>query len=496
MPSNPIPHSYWIIPGRLLAGEYPRNFDEPSSLEKLQALTDAGITFFIDLTTPADGLTSYRTLLQHINASAEYHSFPIPDVSVPQSSETTVQVLDLVDQAVATGRGVYLHCWGGIGRTGTMVGCWLARHGLSGTMALEKLASLWRHCPKSRFRQSPETEEQRRYIMNWRESEQTQVETTLSRARGCILGQLAGDSLGSLVEFQSPAQIRQAYPHGVRQLADGGTWNTLAGQPTDDSELALMLARSLVEQGRYDRYRVKAAYRAWYDSVPFDCGGTIASALRGMPNEDSQANGALMRVSPLGIFGAVHDLWDVAKWAMQDAGLTHPHPVCRQANALFTMAVAQAIRTGCSARSLYAGMLVWAEELDAESSLRGALLQAALTLPRDFVKHQGWVLIALQNAVWQMLHAPNLEEGVVDSVMHGGDTDTNAAICGALLGAIHGEAAIPAQWKEKVLHCRPEKGKPGVHRPRPPMFWSVDALDLAARLVSDADPDDYPPDRR
>jgi ADP-ribosylglycohydrolase len=307
-----------------------------------------------------------------------------------------------------------------------------------------------------------------------------------------MLGQLAGDSLGSLVEFQTADQIWRAYPKGVRELVDGGTWNTLAGQPTDDSELALMLARSLVEHGRYDRYKVKAAYRAWYDSGPFDCGGTIASALRDMPNEDSQANGALMRCSPLGIFGAGHDLWDVAKWATQDAGLTHPHPVCRQANALFTMAVAQAIRTGCSARSLYAGMLVWAEELNVEPSLRGALLQAALAPPQNYIRHQGWVLIAFQNAIWQMLHAPNLEEGVVDSVMHGGDTDTNAAICGALLGAIHGESAIPAQWKEKVLNCRPERGKPAINRPRPEVFWPVDALDLAARLVSDADPDDNP----
>ena len=52
----------------------------------------------------------------------------------------------------------------------------------------------------------------------------------LSRAEGCLLGQLAGDSLGSLVEFRSPSDIRHRYPDGVRELADGGTWNTIAGQ--------------------------------------------------------------------------------------------------------------------------------------------------------------------------------------------------------------------------------------------------------------------------
>lgn len=72
---------------------------------------------------------------------------------------------------------------------------------------------------------------------------------SLSRAQGCLLGQVAGDALGSLVEFQSPEEIRRTYPSGVRDLMDGGTWNTLAGQPTDDSEMALMLARSLVKEG-------------------------------------------------------------------------------------------------------------------------------------------------------------------------------------------------------------------------------------------------------
>ena len=65
----------------------------------------------------------------------------------------------------------------------------------------------------------------------------------LERAQGCLLGQLAGDALGSLVECRTPEQIRREYPNGVRKLADGGTWNTIAGQPTDDSEMALLLAR-------------------------------------------------------------------------------------------------------------------------------------------------------------------------------------------------------------------------------------------------------------
>lgn len=91
-------------------------------------------------------------------------------------------------------------------------------------------------------------------------------------------------------------------------LADGGTWDTIAGQPTDDSEMALLLARMLADQGGYDSEEARKRYVFWLDSGPFDCGMTVSSGLRGRPNPESQANGAMMRISPLGIFGANHDL--------------------------------------------------------------------------------------------------------------------------------------------------------------------------------------------
>jgi hypothetical protein len=95
----------------------------------------------------------------------------------------------------------------------------------------------------------------------------------------------------------------------------------------------------------------------------------------------------------------------------------------------------------------------------------------------------GWVLIALQNAFWQLLHAESLEEGIVSTVMSGGDTDTNAAIAGALLGAVWGRDAVPLQWLGRILSCRPISGIAGITLPRPEAFWPVDALWLAERLV-------------
>ena len=308
----------------------------------------------------------------------------------------------------------------------------------------------------------------------------------LSRAQGCLLGQLIGDSLGSLVEFQTPERIRRSYPDGVRDMADGGTFDTIAGQPTDDSEMALLLARSLVSQGKFDQEDVRKAYLFWLDSRPFDVGNAVQSGLTGWHIRDSQANGAMMRISPLGIFGVNYTLEQVAEWARQDAAITHIHRVCQEANALFAMAIAHAVRTGCDSADLYGEIVGWAEYMDVDARLKEKIAAAADSPPDEFIHQQGWVLIAFPNALWQLLNAESVEEGIVDTVMRGGDTDTNAAICGALLGAVHGRESIPDRWVETIQGCRPQAGTPGVYKPRPECFWPADALELADQLITQA----------
>ena len=306
---------------------------------------------------------------------------------------------------------------------------------------------------------------------------------TLPRAQGCLLGQLAGDSLGSLVEFRSPESIQREYPAGIQNFADGGTWDTIAGQPTDDSEMALALARVLAQHKRYDPALVLDAYIGWLKSGPFDCGSSISSGLRGERDWNNQANGAMMRISPLGIFGANYESEQVSEWASGDAALTHPHPVCRQANSLYASAIACAVRSGCGPEDLYERILIWAERIPAESTLMSAIEGAVTAPPAEYMHQQGWVVTAFRNALWQLLHTDDLEEAVVDTIRRGGDTDTNAAICGALLGAVYGREAVPKRWVDRLLSCRPKEGDPNVRRPRPECYWPVDALELAERLI-------------
>ncbi|MBI5513224.1 MAG: ADP-ribosylglycohydrolase family protein [Deltaproteobacteria bacterium] len=305
----------------------------------------------------------------------------------------------------------------------------------------------------------------------------------LSRAQGCLLGQLAGDALGSRVEFQSERAIAREHPGGVRDLLDGGTWDTLAGQPTDDSELALTLARCIARDGAFVPERVAEGYRAWLASGPFDAGTTTRAGLRGDPLQDSQSNGSLMRASPLGVFGHALEPDHLARLAREDSALSHPNAVCQDACAAFTTAIAFALRTGAPAREVYGFARGEARRMNLAPSVQEALERAEAGAPEDFQRRQGWVLVALQNAFHALASGPSLEDALVATVGRGGDTDTNGAIAGALLGAVHGREAVPRRWQRAVLSCRPTVVTGNVHHPRPVTFWPVDALVLAERLL-------------
>lgn len=302
------------------------------------------------------------------------------------------------------------------------------------------------------------------------------------RAQGCLMGQLAGDSLGALVEFKSEEEIKKMYPSGPpRLLADGGTWGIMAGQPTDDSEMALMLARSLIKKRTYDSKHVKERYIYWMETPPFDIGNTTKAGLKGEPRLSSASNGSLMRISPLGIFGAGFPLSTVKKWAMEDAAITHPNKICVDATALLAMAIATEIVEGLSKEDLYKKMLLWSKSMD--PAVYEAVKQAETTPPEGYMERMGAATLALQNAIWQMLHAKNLEEGVVDTVRRGGDTDTNAAITGALMGVVYGIDAIPYQWQQSIINCKPSKSEKRTKHPRHEVFWPNDAMELSIKLV-------------
>ena len=171
--NRPILESYWVVPGRLLAGEYPAQFDEEVTRKRLDALIEAGFDLFIDLTISdeADEALPYReTLLETAKThkvKVTHLRFPIGDFGLP-SPEKMNSILDAIDEGLQAGRKIYLHCLGGIGRTGTTVGCYLVRQGKSGADALDQLSAWWKSVPKSRYHpRSPETAKQANFILTW-----------------------------------------------------------------------------------------------------------------------------------------------------------------------------------------------------------------------------------------------------------------------------------------------------------------------------------------
>jgi hypothetical protein len=163
---------YWVLPGRFLAGEYPAHDTIPGASQRLEALLEAGIDSFIDL-TEADELGAYLPLLEKIAMQRavhiDYMRFPIADLGLPEHAQM-LATLDYVDAALAAGRRIYLHCWGGIGRTGVTVGCYLVRHGMTGRQALDQIADWWQDITGRRsIPRSPETPQQVQFVLDWRE---------------------------------------------------------------------------------------------------------------------------------------------------------------------------------------------------------------------------------------------------------------------------------------------------------------------------------------
>lgn len=174
---HPFPATWWIEPGRLLGGCYPGALDPEEALVRLRALHDLGIRTIIAL-QPEDELgrgglpfAPYAEAWRRIGGDGVAAlRFPIPDMGVPAPA-TMRAVLDAIRDALQTREApVYLHCWGGHGRTGTVAGCHLVESGLEPDEALRRIAAARRHDPKLSQVESPQTPPQRDFLRAWRSS--------------------------------------------------------------------------------------------------------------------------------------------------------------------------------------------------------------------------------------------------------------------------------------------------------------------------------------
>jgi len=173
----PFQHSYWVVPGKFLAGSYPGSEDPAEAQRRYKAFLDHGLRTFIDLTQPWETNRSnmpfvfyppeLKAMANKMGFKTVFYRFGIDDFSVPAKG-LMVLILNAIDRSIQEDRPAYVHCRGGIGRTGTAVGCYLARRGYaSGEDALRMIQDLRRSTPASHMR-SPEASEQREMVRSWR----------------------------------------------------------------------------------------------------------------------------------------------------------------------------------------------------------------------------------------------------------------------------------------------------------------------------------------
>lgn len=166
-------NTYWLVPGQLMAGEYPGAANLESARTKLDDLLDRGFTAFLDL-TEAGELVPYEAILAEsaevAGIDVAYLRIPIVDLNVPRHSKVMHEILNQMELWGVQGRQVYFHCWGGVGRTGTVSGCYLRRNGHSGDAALALIQNLWTRMSANKHRRlphSPQTEAQVNYVRQW-----------------------------------------------------------------------------------------------------------------------------------------------------------------------------------------------------------------------------------------------------------------------------------------------------------------------------------------
>jgi len=175
----PFSRSYWVIPGKFLAGYYPGERHRDAMEQKMRGLLDCGILFVINLMEPDEKdhdalpFVDYAPVLKRLTdggPSVECHRMPIRDLDVPPP-DFMRQILNRIDDALEQDKPVYIHCWGGRGRTGTVVGCWLIRHGIAETdTVLEKIRTLRHYDPRAHF-PSPEMPDQIRMVLSWKKGQ-------------------------------------------------------------------------------------------------------------------------------------------------------------------------------------------------------------------------------------------------------------------------------------------------------------------------------------
>jgi ADP-ribosyl-[dinitrogen reductase] hydrolase len=289
------------------------------------------------------------------------------------------------------------------------------------------------------------------------------VTSLRERYEGTLLGLASADALGGAVEFMPRSAIRRDHPDGVREITGGGPHGLRVGEVTDDTAMALAIARACTPEG-IDLDQVAANFLAWYRSDPKDIGITTSRALSkldaGVPWREVgermlaqtprklAGNGSVMRCAPIALRFR-HDREALREVSVDISRMTHPDPMATWGSVALNQGIAHLLNGGELVD------VVEAAVADVDNAEVVETIRGAAGLDDDAVRSGGFVLETLGAAFWTIAHRDSAEEAIVTAVSLGDDTDTTGAVTGALVGARYGVRALPERWLA-VLEPRDE----------------------------------------
>lgn len=478
MPENNRPtfNCYWLNPGKVMVGEYPVSRSLASIKDKLKGFIEAGFTFFLDLTEPGE-LPPYdkelMELAREYGRKISYTRIPIKDIGVP-SREMMVKILDTIDKAVSENNVVYVHCRGGIGRTATISGCYLVRHGMSGDQALLAIQKMIEEVePLERLPRIPGTYEQQYLIKTWSENPVPETDKNLiqedpsmqlQRYIGCLIGMALGEAYGVPTSGMIFGRFKP-----VTELIGGGKYGLKPGEWEDATAMALCVAESLIERKKFDPADQMKRLLQWRDSGHLSSTGVcigiedhIAQALRffeqtndpfvGKSNPFGADNTCLPRMAPIAMFYR-KNIEEALKISEQNVLLTHGSRTAVDACKYFTALLIGALN-GLSKKTLLTDLFHPSRGSWRPGELHPAVEKIATGSYKKryppTIKNTNYVLDSLEAALWTFYRSESYREGCLMIINIGDDSPTVGAIYGALAGAFYGLTGIPSYATEKV----------------------------------------------
>ena len=515
--NRPLHQSYEVWGnGIIYAGEYPGDKNGELAKHKIERMHHFGIRHFIDLTEEGE-LRPYNHLLP---SDTTYTRFPIVDCGAPKSMESVQRLLLRIEELKKMDGYVYVHCWGGVGRTGTIIACYLSQNWKEVDMnhTLEVLRRNFSEMPKSAYRKTPETKDQIDFINQFINANKSYKKEKTKRVadsiRGSLMAGAAGDALGYEVEFMSRHAILSRFgEQGITKFALDNKGKALI---SDDTQMTLFTANGMLMGltrgymrgigGRPEKY-VDGAYLDWFYTqtgrkkeilindfhytwlrdLPEMAqrrapGNTCLQACESMfrgehVHNNSKGCGGIMRVAPMALLDAsyasrdenTYSLVELAEAGGEIAECTHKHPLAFLPASLLTILLYKVVPMAVEQvqedidrivnETLDILDLIYIDKYESEKQYLKELSEKAIRLAHSDISDadairelgEGWVAeetwaIALYCAI---RHINSVEDAIISSVNHNGDSDSTGSVCGNIMGAIYGYEHI----KERNIFC-------------------------------------------